>query len=387
MSRQEFDIAVIGGGATGLAGAIALARAGWDTALVGPVAPRADGRTVALMDGSLQFLDSIGAWQPLVRDSAPLATLTIIDDTGALLRAPPVSFHAGELDLDAFGRNIEAARLVAGLAEVAQSTPGLTLIDGSAETVDAGPDSCQIGLADGPDLMVRLAVGADGRDSLVRRSAGITSRTWRYEQSALTAIFAHDRDHRDTSTEFHTRHGPFTLVPLPGRRSSLVWLTTPREAERLAGLDDAAFAAAVERQAASILGAMRVDGPRGLVPMGGLSVDRFAGPRAVLIGEAAHVFPPIGAQGLNLGLRDVAGLIKILGDGTGDPGDPARLDAYTASRRLDVATRTAAVDALNRSLLAGFLPVDALRGAGLMALAAIGPLRRFVMRQGLGATT
>ena len=227
--------------------------------------------------------------------------------------------------------------------------------------------------------------GADGRSSPVREAAGITSRPWDYDQAAVTAILAHDRSHRDTSTEFHTRNGPFTLVPLQGRRSSLVWLTKPDHARRLSAMEPDAFALAVERQAQSMLGRMRLDGPRGLVPMSGLSVDRFTAPRIALLGEAAHVFPPIGAQGLNLGLRDAAALAKALGEPGGDAGGPAGLAAYEASRGPDVRTRTTAVDVLNRSLLAGLMPVDALRGAGLMALASIGPLRRFVMRQGLGA--
>ena len=134
-----------------------------------------------------------------------------------------------------------------------------------------------------------------------------------------------------------------------------------------------------------MLGAMRLDGPRGCVPMGGLSVESFAAARCALVGEAAHVFPPIGAQGLNLGLRDVAALGDCLGSPGGDPGSADRLAAYDRSRRADVRSRTFVVDAMNRSLLAGWLPVDALRGAGLIAVSSIKPLRRAVMKQGLGA--
>jgi 2-octaprenyl-6-methoxyphenol hydroxylase len=379
------DIGVVGGGAAGLSAGIALARAGWSVVLVTPPPQRADGRTVALMAGSVAFLEDIGAWEAVAPHASPLASLSIIDDTGSLLRAPPITFHAGELGLDAFGQNVESATLVRALAAVAATTAGLAMVEDSVSDVAMTEAGVSLTTAGGALIEVALVVGADGRGSRVRAAAGIDTRDWSYDQSAVTAILAHDRPHRDTSTEFHTRAGPFTLVPLQGRRSSLVWLTTPRRAEGLHQLAAEAFALEVERQAHSMLGAMRLDGPRGLVPMGGLSASRFAAGRAAIVGEAAHVFPPIGAQGLNLGLRDVAALVAALGRPGGDPGAATKLAAYDAGRAGDVRVRTLAVDALNRSLLAGLLPVDALRGAGLMALSAIPPLRRFVMRQGLGA--
>ena len=382
MARLDVDIAIVGAGAVGLAATLALAARGREVALIGEVASRRDGRTVALMDGSTRFLDRLGVWDAIAPHGAPLARLTIIDDTGSLLRAPPVSFHAGEIGLAAFGVNVEAATLTRILTEEAARRPGVTLVPSPVEAIAIGPQAVTLACANGP-IVARLVVGADGRQSLTRESAGIRSRSWSYPQAAITAILSHDRDHRDTSTEFHTRNGPFTLVPLPGRHASLVWLTEPARARQLSELDDEAIALAAERQAQSLLGAMRLAGPRGCVPMAGLSVERFTAERVAIAGEAAHVFPPIGAQGLNLGLRDAADLVRAL-DLADDPGDPACLAAYERARRLDVATRTAAVDALNRSLLAGFLPIDMTRSAGLAALSAIGPLRRFVMRQGLG---
>ncbi|WP_406857860.1 UbiH/UbiF family hydroxylase [Alsobacter sp. KACC 23698] len=383
--RRRVEIAVVGAGAVGLAAAIALAKAGWEVALVGPTGARPDGRTVALMEGSLQFLMSIGAWDALEPLASPLAVLTIVDDTGGLLRAPPVSFHAGEIGLDAFGQNIESAALTQALAEEAARVPGLTRTDDAVASVRLGDDRAELALRSGAAIEADLVVGADGRESVVRAAAGLHERSWSYNQTALTAILSHARPHKDASTEFHTREGPFTLVPMAGRRSSLVWLAAPERARALAGLSDPEFALAAEKQCHSMLGPMTVAGPRGVVAMSGMAVEGFSGRRCVIIGEAAHVFPPIGAQGLNLGLRDVADLARAVGPVGGDPGAPERLAAFDRKRALDVRARTAAVDLLNRSLLAAFLPVDIARSAGLLALSSIGPLRRFVMRQGLGA--
>ena len=385
-ANRSFDIAVAGAGAAGLAAALALARDGFNVAIVGRIDPRSDGRTIALLEGSVRFLDALGVWGGLRASAAPLRTLRIVDDTDSLFRPPPAVFEAEEIGLEAFGWNVEQTALVAALATAARSAPGLTVIEQRVQNVEFRQDFASLFLESPSTIQARLAIAADGRESPVRAKARIGTRAWRYPQSALTTILAHARPHGGASTEFHTRRGPFTLVPLPGDRSSLVWVTTPVEAERLADLDDAALALAVERQAHSMLGKMTIDGPRAAVPLSGLSVDRFHAERLALVGEAAHVFPPIGAQGLNLGLRDGAALRDAVVDARAageDIGGRAALRRYQASRDLDVRLRTAAVDGLNRSLLASLLPVDFLRGAGLVAVANIGPLRRAVMREGV----
>lgn len=383
---QTFDIVVVGAGVAGLAAALAFARDGFDTALVGAPEARSDGRTIALLDGSVRLLHAIDAWPSVAGDAAPLAVMQIIDDTGSLFRPPPVSFSAAEIGLEAFGWNVESSLLASRLAELAARQPGLTLLPDQAVGYDVHGDGAALALENGSSLGTTLIVAADGRRSRLRDQAGIRTRSWAYPQCALTTILSHERDHRDTSTEFHTRSGPFTLVPLAGRRSSLVWVVTPQYAEQLASLGDDALALAIERQAQSMLGKTIIDGPRGVVPLSGLSVDRYWAPRLALVGEAAHVFPPIGAQGLNLGLRDVAALRDVVFDaraGSEDIGDSDVLGRYQRGRDLDVRLRSAAVDGLNRTLLADFLPADFLRGLGLLAFAEIGPLRRAAMREGV----
>jgi len=387
------DVVVVGAGAIGLTAAIALSRKGFSVVLIGSADARANGRTLALFDGSVSFLRSVGVWPHLAPLAAPLATIRIIDDTGSLFRPPPVAFHAREIGLEAFGFNIENDALVSALAETARQIPGLALIECQATAFDFAGPSATVTVDDGSVVSAQLIVAADGRRSPARAAAGISVRERVNEQTALTTILAHDQTHRDVSTEFHTREGPFTLVPLAAsreapHRSSLVWMMAAPQAERRRALNDQALSREIERQAHSMLGAMRVEGPVGLFPIASAAAARLSAPRLVLIGDAAHVFPPIGAQGLNLGLRDVAHLLDCLVAARSrarDLGGPELRSAYESSRRADILLRSASIEALNRSLLSDLLPMDVLRGAGLLALSVVGPLRRAVMREGVAS--
>jgi 2-octaprenyl-6-methoxyphenol hydroxylase len=242
-------------------------------------------------------------------------------------------------------------------------------------------------LAEGDKIEAALAVAADGRASIAPAAAGIEVRRWSYPQVAIVASFGHSRPHGHTVNELHRRTGPLTTVPLPGDRSSLVWAEQPEEARRLAGLVDQAFASVLEERLQGLLGTIRPIGPRALYPLVGLQAERMAAARIALVGEAAHVVPPLGAQGLNLGLRDGAALAECVSfareTGT-DIGGPDALAAYERARAADVLACSVSVDLLNRSLLADFLAVDALRGLGTHMIAAFGPLRRFVMQAGMG---
>jgi 2-octaprenyl-6-methoxyphenol hydroxylase len=379
---QTFDMLIIGTGPVGYVSAIGFAQAGMKVALVGPAdTVKRDGRTVAILDGSVQLLGRLGCWDSIHPFSAPLSHMRIIDDTGSLFRAPPVTFKASELKLDAFGYNVELADLVASLSTIASGHALITRFDTHvSELSSTGDGSLVAVLASGQTLHAPVILGADGRKSVVRAFAGIEAKVWSYPQTALTAVFKHQRDHHDISTEFHTRQGPFTLVPLPGRRSSLVWMMDPQKAERLSNVSDKTLAQEVEKQAQFILGTMTIDGDRGLVPMAGLTVNRYASENIALLGEAAHVFPPIGAQGLNLGFRDVSALLEAFISRRG----PEALAKYNAARQADVKLRTAAVDVMNKSLLADYLPIDLARSIGLLTIASIPPLRRFMMQRGAG---
>ncbi len=378
------DILVVGAGPVGLAAAIFLDGLGYGVITVAPDRVASDERTSALLAGSIAFLERIGVWPRIVAAAAPMRSLRIVDATRRLIRAPEVLFHAAEIGLDAFGYNIPNSALV-GALEAEFAARNLRRSSAAVERTRQDDGEVAAEISDGAEIGARLIVAADGRRSRIRDSVGIPVSEWRYDQAALVVNLRHARGHEDTSTEFHTETGPFTLVPLPGNRSSLVWVDRPAESRRRTTIDEAALAAEIEVRSASILGAITIDGPRQVFPLSGMNAARFAAGRAALVGEAAHLFPPIGAQGLNLGYRDVADLGRVLAPRVGDPGAPDRLAAYDRLRRSDVVTRTTAVDALNRTLLTGFLPVQGLRGLGLFLLDRVPALRRALMRQGVAA--
>lgn len=377
---------VVGRGPAALTAAIALADAGVETVLAGKRPPRTDNRTTALLASSITALERLGVWDLCADRAAPLITMRLVDATGRLWRAPEVKFDAHEIDLVAFGYNIENPVLIDALEQRAGELTSLRLIDDEVVAVEPGDDETTVELKSGERLAAPLIVGADGRNSMCREAAGIELGNRPYKQVALTVCLTHTRPHHDTSTEFHTASGPFTLVPLPGNRSSLVWVLRPADADAIAELSDEELALEIEAMAHSILGKMTVEPGRALFPLSVQTARRFGARRIALVGEAAHVVPPIGAQGLNLGLRDaltIAELAADARDGGRDIGGTEVLAAYEKARRGDVMSRGMVIDIANRTLLSDFLPLQGLRGMGLYALDKIGPLRRAVMREGI----
>lgn len=428
----KFEAAVIGAGPTGLAAALSLARMGAEVAVVAPLAgvrplasnvdveregmregsdPRLDQRTTALMSPSVNFLKNLGVLgsEAGVRRLAcnvgveregtregsdprltPITAVRIADDRGGLVRAPEVLFRASELGLDSFGANVANPLLLDGLREAARRQPRLAWVaTAGVKRIEPTAGCARLELAEGGAVEARLAVAADGRNSIAPAAAGIAVRSWDYPQAAVVSSFGHGRPHDGIVNELHRNAGPLTTVPLPGRRSALVWVEAPAEARRLAALDDAAFAAVLEERLEGVLGAIDEVAPRAVHPLIGLRADRMTGHRIALVGEAAHVVPPIGAQGLNLGLRDAAVLADCVGEaraGGQDIGGPATLAAYERGRIGDVLARSVSIDVLNRSLVTDLVPVDMLRGLAAHLVAGFAPLRRALMQAGMGLT-
>ncbi len=389
MGERQVDIVVVGAGITGIAMALALAKADLPITLLaaGPL-PRADaalpadGRTAALLQPAVALLTRLAAFDPVRLGAEPLYRLRIVNVADKA--APSITFDATEIGLDAFGWNIPNAALAARLAALVAKEPRITVHDraplGSVvETRD------RLVLRAGPEVIAaRLVIGADGRDSVVRETAAIGTTDRDRGQTAIVCRFSHQKPHRNISTEMHRKGGPFTMVPLPGRNSSLVWVDTDaRSTERLA-LSDDAFRAAMAEHATPWLGAIHGISIRHAYPIRARLAKAITAPRRALVGEAAHVMSPLGAQGLNLSLRDVATLADHLARHQGDPGADTLLAAYAAARVTDVNLRFWGVDTLNMLVKTSFLPFRQASSLALGLLDRLPPARRVLM-QGLMA--
>lgn len=384
------DAAVIGGGPAGFAAALALAASGVKVAHIARRGAVVDNRTSALLHASIVFLKRLGLWDRLAADAVPLRVMRLVDDTNRIMRAPEVRFAAAEVGLEAFGYNLTNRGLVAAMDERIAEFPNLTRFDEDAAEIVPGADAAAITTQSGERIEARLVVGADGRNSPSRAAAGIAVSHRALPQTAVTFNIAHTRPHHEMSTEFHTPQGPCALVPAHGNRSNVVWVVTPERAKELLALSDAALADAIERQSRSILGQCTVEPGRFAFPLSFDAPRVLAANRVALVGEAAHVVPPLGAQGLNLGLRDAAMIAELVGDALArgdDPGADGVLNDYDRSRRADIASRSFVIDLTNRSLISDFPPLQAMRALGMHLISGMKPLRQKMLREGIAPSS
>jgi 2-octaprenyl-6-methoxyphenol hydroxylase len=390
-TTQTCEAAIVGTGPAGLAGALALAHVGADIALIGPPPPKASAasaetRTAALLVSSVDLLKALKVFDRLAAEAAPLKAIRIIDASRSLIRAPDIEFKASELGLPAFGYNIANTALVEALYARAQEVLP-TIIPASVERVTIEDAAVRLDCANGSAVAARLVMAADGRRSLCGEAAGIEVSEWRYDQGAIASSFRHARPHDGVAIELHREGSSFTTVPLPDpRASALILVGSASDTASLMERDDERFADELADRLDGLLGQIESVGPRASFLVAGLTAKSLAARRIALVGEAGHILPPIGAQGLNLGLRDAAALADCVADALGrgaDPGGDDVLHAYRAARRLDVLSRAVGVDLLNRSLLTSLVPLQAARGIILHGLNVLPPLRRMIMRVGL----
>jgi 2-octaprenyl-6-methoxyphenol hydroxylase len=382
--KADADIIVVGGGLAGLAAAVSLSRAGHKVIHLAPPAP-VDRRTSALMMPSVDFLRDTG----LIHDPADighaLTAIRIIDATPRLIRAPETLFDAKEIGLGAFGWNFANARLLESF-QAAIPAMGLNTRNQTVTGWRRDGDLGVVSLDDGTELRASLIVGADGKKSLIRTAAGIATREHQFAEAALVCDLDLARPIGGTSIEFHYPHGPFTLVPAGGTRANLVWIDEEPLLRQLQADGAETLLEAIRQKSQRLFGAITLASPSFVFPLSTLTVDTAGRDGIALVGEAAHAFPPIGAQGLNLGLRDVADLLAAVSATNRDASDwglAASAD-YAARRSGDLARTGTMVDTLFRSLLTDMLPSQALRAGGLWALKLMPSLRRQAFALGMG---
>jgi 2-octaprenyl-6-methoxyphenol hydroxylase len=397
---ERFDIIVVGGGLTGPALALALARAGFHVAVIDRVAagrraePDFDGRAYAVALGSARLLQALGIWAAVEGKAQPVTSVEVAEGlpSGLFGDAPLLHFDPRELDESRVGWIVEDRWLRGALLDAMDEAPGLTQIAPTEVAgVDYGSARAGVGLADGRVLSAALVVACDGRRSALAAAAGIRWVGWTYGQTGLVNAIEHTLPHEGLAHQSFFPGGPFAVLPLPGdgtgNMSSLVWSERTYEAERLQALDDAAFTAGVVARIGGRLGEIRLAGRRWAYPLDLTLAERYAAPRLALAGDAAHGIHPIAGQGLNIGLRDVGALAEVLVEAARigeDIGTVIVLERYQRWRRFDATSLALGMDALNRLFSNRDPALKLLRAAGLAAVSRAGGLRRAFMREAAG---
>jgi 2-octaprenyl-6-methoxyphenol hydroxylase len=395
MKREAVDILISGGGVAGLIAAAGFGSAGYSVICVDPTAPitardsqGADLRTTAFLQPSVAMLEKIGLWQRFSTFATPLKIMRIVDAGGPIAETRIAhDFNSADISDNPFGWNLPNWLLRRELVAHLDSLPNVQFRPGIATTrLTTRQTGALVQLSDGSQITARLLVAADGRASPMRRALGIGVKTIRYGQKALAFAVSHTEPHQNISIETHRTGGPFTLVPLPDHAgapcSAVVWMEAGPEIARLQSLPDVMFDAAMNQRSCNVLGHLRSVTPRTVWPIISQIADSFYGERTALIAEAAHVVPPIGAQGLNMSLSDLAALLDLA---TPDSlGSPEMLAAYHRRRWSDVRLRLAGVDMLNRASMIGAQPLRDVRAATLNALYSAAPVRKTLMQLGMG---
>ncbi|MBI1776766.1 MAG: UbiH/UbiF/VisC/COQ6 family ubiquinone biosynthesis hydroxylase [Proteobacteria bacterium] len=388
------DVVVVGGGLVGLTLGHALASAGIVTAVVDRESPADladdahDGRASAIAHGSERVLAALGIWEHAAQHACPILDIRV-SDGGFEAGASRLFLHYDHREVgDPLGYIVENRFIRRALYRGLEKRPDLKLIaPARVEGLERIGARVRAHLADGRGIKASLAIAADGRSSPTRAAAGIAVTEWAYGQTAIVCAVAHERDHRNVAHERFLPAGPFAMLPLPGRSSSLVWTERSRIAGAMLALDDAGFAAELQRRFGDELGQLSVAGRRWSYPLGLLLAERSIDQRLALIGDAAHAIHPIAGQGLNLGIRDVAALAEVLVDASRlglDIGQLDVLERYQRWRRFDTLSLIAATDGLNRLFQTSLPPVKLARDLGLAVVNELPGLKRLFMRHAMG---
>ena len=396
---QETDLSaqvlIVGGGLAGLTLAAALGRAGVDTIMVDrdsietQTDPRYDGRTTAISLGSRRVLESAGVWDRVAGEAAPIDEIRIADNYAPVF----LHFDHAEVGDEPFGHIVDNRVLRQRQLELLSELPSVRhFAPAGVVQVERTAMAAIATLADGRTVRADLLIGADGRGSMVRLSAGIEVMRWSYGQTALVFCMAHELPHNGLALEHFMPSGPFAVLPMLDmddgtHRSSVVWSESGTAAPGYLALPEEAFNAELQAKVGDYLGAVRLIGSRFAYPLSVLHAHSYIADRLALVGESAHGIHPIAGQGLNLSLRDIAVLVEIIVDAARlglDVGDRERLELYQRRRRLDNLLMLGVTDGLCRLFSNAVPPVQAARDIGLKIVGQLPPVKKFFMRQAMG---
>jgi 2-octaprenyl-6-methoxyphenol hydroxylase len=393
--KTRMDIAIAGAGTAGLTLATALARAlrpGFTVAVCDPALgaePKADDRVSAIAGGARRLLTALGAWQRLKHPVQPIVSMEITDSRlDDVVRPTFLSLDSDSAEGEPAAHMAENRDVLMALRETALDA-GVKFIPLAVDEYKAREDFDELRLSDQSQMQARLLVAADGARSKLRTQAGIKTVNWSYGQSGIVATIGHEREHHGRAVQHFLASGPFAILPLAGKRSSIVWTEKTEEAERLLNLPSGEFHGELERRFGLQLGEIEVLSPPRAHPLGFSIARTFIADRFALIGDAAHVIHPIAGQGLNLGLRDVAALAECVTEAARlglDPGAPDVLARYERWRRFDTMAMSFTTDALNRLFSNRSDALKLLRDVGLGLVDRAQPLKKFFAAEAAGLT-
>jgi 2-octaprenyl-6-methoxyphenol hydroxylase len=394
-NKRKIDLVIAGAGFAGLALAIALRQAlgeGFAVAVADPTLTNAqsrDPRASAIAAAARRLFEAIDVWPTVADEAQPILDMVVTDSKLDDAVRPTFLTFGGEVEEgEPFAHMIENRLLVDALVDKAKAL-GVELRATAASGFDIAPRGVDVRFADGQAIAARLLVGADGARSLVREQAGIATHGWDYDQKAIVTTVGHERNHEGRAEEHFLPAGPFAILPLTGKRCSIVWTESAAEAERIVALPDAEFHDELEKRFGLQLGDIEVIGPRRAFPLGLFTARSFIAERLALIGDAAHIIHPIAGQGLNMGLRDVAALAEAVADAARlglDIGAPDVLERYQRWRRFDTMTMGVATDSLNRLFSNRSDVLRLARDVGLGLVERIPALKRVFIREAAGFT-
>jgi 2-octaprenyl-6-methoxyphenol hydroxylase len=394
-SNERLDVLIAGAGIAGLALAAALARvlkpnfaiAVYDPALTRE--PARDERVSAIAPGARQLIETLGVWQAIEAKAQPIRAMEITDShLEDAVRPAFLHFDAEPEASEPLAHIVEHRALLLALREVAANA-GIRFIASGAESFVPQDQALVVRLADGSTCEARLLVAADGAKSKLRAMAGIRSVSWGYGQSGIVATVGHERDHEGRAEQHFLPAGTFAILPLVGKRSSIVWAERSSEAERLVALPPAEFKEELIRRFGLKLGEIELLSPPRAYPLSFAIGRRFVAERFALLGDAAHVVHPLAGQGLNLGFRGVAALAECVADAARlglDPGSAGALERYERWRRFDTAMMAAAADGMNRLFSNHSDTLRIVRDVGLGVVERMPGLKRYFSREAAGLT-
>lgn len=380
------DVAIIGGGLVGASLALALQAAGLDVALVEPHPPLTppagtwDSRIYAISPGNAEFLERLGVWSRM--DPQRMQQVEAMAISGDRPQSR-LQFSAYDAGLRELAWIVESGAIQRAMLDAIVAGGGIRMIcPAQATGLNIGEHSAQVTLNDGAVLDARLVVGTDGRDSLVRREAGIDAQISEYRQFGVVANYETELPHHGTAFQWFRADGILALLPLPGNRVSMVWSTGETHSRELLALDPQALAARVFEASAGAVGALRVMTAAAAFPLRLAKMSRLVAARVALAGDAAHNVHPLAGQGVNLGFRDARVLAEVLAARAPrqDCGDPALLRRYERARREDIATIALSTDALQKLFGAQSVWVSGVRNFGLAALNHVPVLKNLLIQ-------